>query len=467
MGFSSPQPRPPLPRTKQPPNPLISTYTHLPSLPRADEALQILHQLASRVVPIMRKRKWRVGTLAEFLPDYHALQGHAPAPSPPARSFTRFVLELTVAGLNTNFGELINIRLRPARDPDGFYEMSHLMDTVLHELCHNVHSEHDQPFYALLDEVTKEWELLSSKGYQGQGFFSEGRRLGGAHLWYKSSLAVSAGDKKAVRDAAERRARGISVGRTGRTIGEVTPNGVQRNMNGSLHNGPFPQGLTVGGGVYGDGGGQVVGGNGWGLSAREMAARAAEQRRTDQVRCGAQQAGDAMKRETERARKESTVTRAIDLNDLALYDLESLPELPADTGVAPVLTMPEPPLPPVTYTGARPPPPKTTPQTNGHTLGPLLPAPSGGVDALSENIFGEPWSCQACTYENSPRHLACEMCQTDRIIPTLRTLPSTDHDLTDLTGAEEEFKFSFTCPMCTFRNEDSIDGVCKVCNMEV
>ena len=59
-------------------NPLIGEYSHLSSLPRADEALQILHQLASKVKPIMQKRNWRVGTLAEFLPDYYALQGYSP-----------------------------------------------------------------------------------------------------------------------------------------------------------------------------------------------------------------------------------------------------------------------------------------------------------------------------------------------------------------------------------------------------
>ena len=57
------------------PNPLIAAYTHLDSMPRADEALKILYQLASFVKPIMLKRNWKVGTLAEFLPEYHALQG--------------------------------------------------------------------------------------------------------------------------------------------------------------------------------------------------------------------------------------------------------------------------------------------------------------------------------------------------------------------------------------------------------
>lgn len=60
------------------PNPLIGAYTHLSSMERADEAIKILYQLASFVKPIMQKRNWKVGTLAEFLPDYHALQGPLP-----------------------------------------------------------------------------------------------------------------------------------------------------------------------------------------------------------------------------------------------------------------------------------------------------------------------------------------------------------------------------------------------------
>lgn len=79
MGFFSSPPEPPSPPAQPSrsaaPNPLISVYRHLSSLERADEALKIIHQLASRVIPIMRKRNWKVGTLAEFLPDHPALQG--------------------------------------------------------------------------------------------------------------------------------------------------------------------------------------------------------------------------------------------------------------------------------------------------------------------------------------------------------------------------------------------------------
>src|SRR6266496_3657322 len=108
MGFFSKPPEPPPPpaavqssRTASP-NPLISVYTHLSSLERADEALKIIHQLASRVSPIMRKRNWKVGTLAEFLPDHYLLQG-----------LSRNSTAVLKTGLNTNFGQIINIRLRP------------------------------------------------------------------------------------------------------------------------------------------------------------------------------------------------------------------------------------------------------------------------------------------------------------------------------------------------------------------
>jgi DNA-dependent metalloprotease WSS1 len=72
--FSGPQ----RPSTSVSPNDQISEYTHITNLDRSDEALRLLHQIASAVKPIMRKRNWRVGTLAEFLPDNPRLQGPLP-----------------------------------------------------------------------------------------------------------------------------------------------------------------------------------------------------------------------------------------------------------------------------------------------------------------------------------------------------------------------------------------------------
>ena len=55
----------------------FDAYEHLKHLPRDGEALHMLRKAASMVKPMMRKRGWKVGTLAEFLPDEPQLLGES------------------------------------------------------------------------------------------------------------------------------------------------------------------------------------------------------------------------------------------------------------------------------------------------------------------------------------------------------------------------------------------------------
>lgn len=135
---------------------LFNTYEHLAGLPRGDSALKMLRQVASLVKPIMRKRGWKVQILAEFLPP-----------------------EANLLGLNINRGHKICIRLRYHNNPDLFLPLEQVVDTMLHELSHNVWGEHDGNFHRLWDELRDEWETLTRKGYTGEGFLTEGKRLGG------------------------------------------------------------------------------------------------------------------------------------------------------------------------------------------------------------------------------------------------------------------------------------------------
>lgn len=135
---------------------LFNTYEHLSGLPRGDAALTLLRKVASTVKPIMRKRGWRVQILAEFLPP-----------------------EGNLLGLNINRGYKICIRLRYHNNTDLFLPLEQIVDTMLHELSHNKWGEHDHKFHALWDELRDEHETLVRKGYTGDGFMSEGRRLGG------------------------------------------------------------------------------------------------------------------------------------------------------------------------------------------------------------------------------------------------------------------------------------------------
>ncbi|OIW19821.1 hypothetical protein TanjilG_24524 [Lupinus angustifolius] len=126
--------------------------------PREDEATKMLDKIAKQVQPIMRKHKWRVKLLSEFCPTNPRL-----------------------LGLNVGAGIHVKLRLRrPNRDLD-FYPFDQVLDTMLHELCHNAHGPHNANFYKLWDELRMECEELMSKGIAGtgEGFDLKGRRLGG------------------------------------------------------------------------------------------------------------------------------------------------------------------------------------------------------------------------------------------------------------------------------------------------
>ncbi|TYK07928.1 DNA damage response protein WSS1 [Cucumis melo var. makuwa] len=145
------------------------------------EAKDILERIAKQVQPIMRKHKWRVKVLSEFCPKNPAL-----------------------LGLNVGRGIHVKLRLRrPNRDGD-FFPFNQVLDTMLHELCHNLHGPHNANFYKLWDELRKECEELVAKGISGtaQGFDLPGRRLGGnvrqppLSSLRKSSLAAAEGRRR-------------------------------------------------------------------------------------------------------------------------------------------------------------------------------------------------------------------------------------------------------------------------------
>jgi len=313
------------------------------------------------------------------------------------------------------------------------------MDTMLHELCHNVHSEHDKQFYGLLDEIKREYEMLSSKGYQGEGFFSRGQRLGTGHVFYKPSISTvaSADDRKRIKNAAERRARGDMFTGQGRRLGD---GGVI--AGGERPRSADPVGVpTVGGrrlGRLGADEGEIFELD---IDPKQLAAMAAQRRANDQNTCGAKQAGADMRRETERAQREGTTTQAgdlgniIDLDDLQDYDLGDIPA--ART--------------PPTYSRS-PPPSKSGDSFNSSRQ---LPSTSGGSTLKTD------WTCQKCTLQNPPLYLSCQLCHTER---KLGEEPMTGNNFIDLT---EGFAVSWDCKLCTFKNENVTDGKCMVCGTEI
>ncbi|KAJ1258373.1 hypothetical protein BS78_10G070400 [Paspalum vaginatum] len=152
----------------------------LKTKPDAAAARARLDRIAKQVQPIMRRHKWRVKVLSEFSPRNPRL-----------------------LGLNVGAGVEVKLRLRRAGRDHDFIPYEEVLDTMLHELCHNDRGPHDMQFYKLWDELRKECEEFVSKGITGtgQGFDGSGRRLGGFTVHPPPSL------QQATLAAAQKRAR--------------------------------------------------------------------------------------------------------------------------------------------------------------------------------------------------------------------------------------------------------------------
>ncbi|KAJ7757470.1 WLM domain-containing protein [Mycena metata] len=161
----------------------VQAFTHLKGRPKEERALPMLQRIASLVKPIMRKHGWvyalqfegwNLPLLAEFFPANDNLIG---------------------LSKHVNGGQKILLRLRPARAPDTFYEEEEVVQTMLHELTHNVHGPHDEKFYKFLSGLQDEYDALQRSGYSGEGFFSNGNRvaLEAAEKRRKTQLAIGNG----------------------------------------------------------------------------------------------------------------------------------------------------------------------------------------------------------------------------------------------------------------------------------
>ena len=101
--------------------------------PTREDAVELLTRLASDpgIRGVMEKHGWEVGKLCEMPPEGKV-----------------GVSESCVLGYNVNAGREIHLRLR-TDDLRGFRDYVTIRRTLLHELAHNVHSNHDAAFREL------------------------------------------------------------------------------------------------------------------------------------------------------------------------------------------------------------------------------------------------------------------------------------------------------------------------------
>lgn len=143
-----------------------------------------------------------------------------------------------------NRGEKICLRLRYPGDANQFLPMEQVVNTMLHELSHNVFGPHDAKFHALWNQLREEHEGLIRKGYTGEGFLSEGRRLGGRPVPRDEArrIARAAAEKRRTLSSGSGQKLGGAPLRVGQDIRQVivgaieSRNRITKGCGASSHN---------------------------------------------------------------------------------------------------------------------------------------------------------------------------------------------------------------------------------------
>ena len=251
----------------------------------------------------------------------------------------------------------------PSRDPI----------TDAHRLCHNVHGPHNQQFHALWNQLRDEHQELIFKGYTGEGFLSDGRRLGGR--------AVPVDEARRLARAAAEQRKALSAG-SGRKLGGT----------------PLLRGTDM----------------------RRVIADAAQRRievtrgcasGTDQSAELAEEAsrnGFRTKAEEDDANEQAIMQAYIELiqqEEREKYGPSYIPPS-QENPAGPRSTLSPPPVPPPVPESTRP------------TLQPPDPTPDP-IDLTSDDAsYDQPWTCPTCTLENPPNFLCCDACTSERPQPS-------------------------------------------------
>ncbi|WVQ97375.1 hypothetical protein IAU59_004487 [Kwoniella sp. CBS 9459] len=133
------------------PNPYVIFIRSLRSKKNHTDAEDILKAVAAQMKTIMRDRFMQVHTLEEA--DFNRV----------------------FAGRNWNHGQSIELVLR---GPSGrFLPMPYIISVMCHEMAHIEQMNHGPKFQKLMADIKADVSRLQSRGYYGDGFWSDGKRL--------------------------------------------------------------------------------------------------------------------------------------------------------------------------------------------------------------------------------------------------------------------------------------------------
>lgn len=101
---------------------------------------------------------------------------------------------------------------------------------LVDRLCHIVHGPHDEHFHKLWDQLRDEYDALIRKGYTGEGFLSQGQKLGGGRIPMQEARrrARAAAEKRKILTAGSGQKLGGAPVRRGQDIRKVIADAAER-----------------------------------------------------------------------------------------------------------------------------------------------------------------------------------------------------------------------------------------------
>lgn len=148
---------------------------HIPNLPDASKAHELLKQIHSEFSTIASKRGWNIFSLTEMCccgDGCDHLNGSTT--KTPSLSQTKFhkrrrksrIMSNNVWGYNLSTSRnrfAIHLRLRMPQSHD-FISYDSLARTMAHEMAHCVHGKHSADFYDLMEDIIRQHKIFLKKG---------------------------------------------------------------------------------------------------------------------------------------------------------------------------------------------------------------------------------------------------------------------------------------------------------------
>ncbi|KAK4691449.1 DNA-dependent metalloprotease WSS1, partial [Lecanoromycetidae sp. Uapishka_2] len=273
---------------------------------------------------------------------------------------------------------------------------------MLHELCHIVHGPHDEHFHKLWDQLRDEYDALIRKGYTGEGFLSQGQKLGGGCIPMHEARrrARASAEKRQALNASSGQKLGGAPVRRGQDIRKVIADAAERRTR------------------------VTKGCSGSGLS---------KDRELELVR-ETNKNGFRTKAEEDDANEEAIMIAYIDLvqeEEKEKWGDAYIPpswENPAGSQGGPAQIKSEPGTRPEASTSRNYGPKPPIPAATKPKPPPVIPAPLKPPPAQNDT-----WTCDICTLVNPSNYLCCDACGTEPPSPppqpkqTPLTTPSTQY----------------------------------------